>query len=205
MNAFTKFANGTYLELITPQEGIKDELSKKYVEQLRKSEGGTFLAFKADSLDNLARLFDSMGLETKLEEYRGAFKTLAFEDSNFSKVFLIEYLSQVVDSPGLFDHPNTAIGIETVWLNHTTFNSLRSIPNFKQIRGIAADNEYSESTQIAGVTIRVRSIEAARRVVQEGTCVVFPTQSSSRGTFLRVPASYARGIWIEFREINVGK
>lgn len=201
-NSFAKFEGGTYLELISPQSGAVDQLTGTYVEQLRKAEGGTFLAFQTDSISNLAQILTNNQIEYNIEVYRGAFSTLAFQEPSLESFFLIEYLAPVVDSPELLDHPNTAMGIETVWVRENDYTSFTAVSTFEEITGIAAAMQEDKSTPIAGVTLLVRNIETARAVIRNGTGLDLSVQSNSRGVFIRVPAHQAHGMWIEFLEIS---
>ncbi|HEX2190956.1 MAG TPA: VOC family protein [Longimicrobiaceae bacterium] len=200
-NAFAKLADGAYLELISPERGAADALAGEYAAFLAGGEGGAFLALAADSLARLSRRLDAAGAPGELRSYPGAFATRAFADTALAWLFLIEYLAPVADPPGVLDHPNTAVGMETVWLaeaSHASLGPLRDLLPAGRVRPSTAAGP--PRAPVLGVTLRVRSADSARAAVRSGTGLDLPLRRDARGRSVRVPASHAHGIWIELLE-----
>jgi len=208
-NAFAKFPDGSYLELITAREAT-DDLSRGYTEFLERQEGGRFLALRADSLPAVAARFEAHGHASTLNRYGPAFSILSLADFALKHVFLIEYPEPVRDSARLLQHPNTALGLETVWMPRRRFEALARVPSVFRVsadgsaislaRGVIALSDETTGGSVAGVTVRVRSIDAAREAVRRGTGEELPIREDARGRSIRVSARLAHGVWIEFVE-----
>lgn len=207
-NAFAKFPDGSYLELITAGEAA-DDLSRWYRSYLDRQEGGAFLSLRADSLPALARTFQHLGYEGSLQRYGPAFSILSFSGSVLESVFLIEYPEPVQDHAALLEHPNTAIGLEVVWLPRRTFETLAELSAvFPAARdsvialagGMISLSGYPSDARVAGVTIRVRNLAATEEALWKGTGEGFPIRSDARGRSILVPPRVTHGIWIEFLE-----
>lgn len=208
-NTFAKLPDGSYLELITA-DSATDQLSRWYADLLRRGEGGARLALRADSLPALAERFRRDGYAGALRSYGGALRTLSFSAPALETIFLIEYLAPVVDDPALLRHPNTALGLEAVWLAPDAYRALRAVPSgFARTRAgaiplaagaiSAAESGAAGAGSVVGVAIRVRSVDATREAVRAGTGELLPVHHD-RGRRVRVPPRLAHGIWIEFVE-----
>lgn len=206
-NAFTKFSDGSYLELITVGEAT-DDLSRWYRGFLDWQEGGAFLALRADSLPGLARFFQEHEYEVSLQSYGPAFSILSFSDSVLESVFMIEYLEPVQDDASLLEHPNTAVGLEAVWLPRGTFERMAELsglwPAHDSVIALAGGMISMSSSplraNVIGVTIRVRDLAATREALWNGTGEEFSILCDVRGRRLLVPPRATHGIWIEFLE-----
>lgn len=167
--------------------------------RIAAGEGGAALALRADSLAALAGRLEAAGVPAVLERYGSAFATLAFTDAESSWLFLIEYLRPVVDPPDLLSHPNTAVGIETVWLTERAFATLPAIADHLCIPAVRQAPDAAGEAPVAGVTLRVRSIDAAQQRLRAAGVEV-PIRTDERGRSVVVPATRAHGMFIEFME-----
>lgn len=210
-NAFAKFRDGSYLELISAGEAT-DDLSLWYRSFLARQEGGAFLSLRADSLAALARAFQGHGYEGSLQHHGRAFSILSFPGSVLHPVFLIQYPEPVRDQASVLDHPNTAIGLEGVWLPRRTFQTLAELPavfptapdsTIALAGGVISMSRYPSRANVAGVTIRVRSIAAAEQALRKGMGESFPIRRDARGRSVVVPPAVTHGIWIEFLEPGI--
>jgi hypothetical protein len=220
LNAFPKFADGSYLELITAPAAV-DGLTARLVEFLEIGEGGRLLALRADSVAALAPIFDAAGVETALARFGRAFNILSFGDGALGGIFLIDYPVPVRDSAWLLDHPNTATGIAAAWLSDSLFDALAALPALFVVSGsapgdvvrLAGGGELRRAREfpaapggtaapaahvrVAGVTLRVRDLAAARSAIRGGTGAELPITQRPAGLRLVVPPALAAGIWLE--------
>ncbi len=200
-NAFAKFPDGSYLELIAPERGATDALTRSYVGFLARREGGAFLAFRAASLERLARRLEEAGHAVTLNRGTGAFATLGFDEAALGWLFLIDYGSPPADAPELTSHPNTALGIETAWLSRGTYQATASLGEIFTLARIArSEAPEGEDAPVVGVTLRVGSVVAARDAVRAGRGIDLPIRDDPRGRSVLVPAAAAHGMWIELLE-----
>jgi hypothetical protein len=215
INAFTKFEDASYLELITAPAAV-DRQTERLLAFLQRREGGRALSLRADSLARLATRFDEAGLPTSFTAYGRAFNILSFGESAIAPVFLIEYPVPVRDSAHLLDHPNTATGIMAAWVGDGLFSALEEVPyafrpsnastiplaggTIRRAGGPDGPPDAPDGALVAGVTLRVRSADAARRAVLAGTGRSLPVIDDGRARRVIVPAELANGMWIEFVE-----
>jgi catechol 2,3-dioxygenase-like lactoylglutathione lyase family enzyme len=198
-NAFAKLPDGSYLELISPERGGVDEITRRYVEQLGSGEGGAMLALRADSLAGVSRRLAEAGLVTRSATYGRAFSTLALLDEPVRWLFLIEYLTPVVDPPELLAHPNGAVGLETVWLRADAFAAYAAVGGVLCRLAIREVGEPAASGPVAGVTLTVRSVDRAVAVLSAGG-LELRIRSDHRGRSVAVPPASAHGVFIELLE-----
>jgi hypothetical protein len=220
LNAFPKFADGSYLELITAPAAV-DGQTARLVEFLEAGEGGRLLALRADSVAALAPTFDAAGVETAVARFGRAFNLLSFGDGALGGIFLIDYPVPVRDSARLLDHPNTATGIAAAWLSDSLFDALAALPALFVVTGSATGAVIrltgggelrrarhfpaapgghaapAAHLRVAGVTLQVRDLAAARRAIRGGTGAELPLVPGPTGPRLVVPPALAAGIWLE--------
>ena len=116
VNAFMKFPDGTLLELITASEP-SDSLARWYLDFLKQREGAAFVSFRTETIDAVIRHLESrsIGFEDTGPDSKG-FRTVALDvDEPFRRLFFIQYL-QRSDQTTAPVHPNTAVGLRSVWL-----------------------------------------------------------------------------------------
>ena len=116
-NAFVSFSNGTQLELITATER-GDSLASWYVDFLKSHEGPAFVALGVDSITLAEDRLRAAGIEfhdTGPEP--DGFRTVTLEvPEPFRRLFLIHYAAAPRRNPAGHRHPNTAVGMRTVWI-----------------------------------------------------------------------------------------
>jgi catechol 2,3-dioxygenase-like lactoylglutathione lyase family enzyme len=225
LNSHQKFRDGTQLELITATEP-RDGLAREYIAFLEGGDGGAYLAFDAGRADSLTAFLRA--LEPEVEGASGEYGWVGFPDGHpLDYVFFSHGTPSPTDLPEHFAHPNIAAGLYAVWLvpadpsaevrllEHlgavTCPSSLRlPIGNVQRELRLQRGSVYLVPTPgtprrraIAGVTVRVTSIDSARAALhlppgaaREG--------SDARGAWLRVPPEHANGIWMELLEPPTG-
>lgn len=196
-NAFAKFVDRSYLELITPERGATDGLTAKYVAFLARQEGGAFLSLRADSLDLVARALEASATRGTLNRY-GAFNTFSFADSSLAWMFLIEYPEPIADAPELLDHPNTAIGIESVRIGGPRAEAFERLAAI--VPGGIGGVQRSDDPRplVSEIVVRVRDIHAVRTAVLRGSGRALAIDRLVDGAFVTVPPDLAQGITLVF-------
>ena len=198
-NAHIRFADGTALELITPERGETDAMTRDYAAFLALHEGGAYLALRAASLDSAGPA--GAGIPTgPVTRYGNAFATATPADSSLRWLFFIEYLTPAADADALLVHHNGAQGIETVWVSGRARAGERAFRKYLRPGSVAAAPGLAEGPPIAGVTLRVRDVARVQQLLAGGPGLTLPIRTDGRGRSIRVPAASARGLWIEFLE-----
>jgi hypothetical protein len=67
-----------------------------------------------------------------------------------------------------------------------------------EVRLLPGSRRLVEGRPIVGVTVRVRSLEAARRVLRGNGVKTRETPAAPRSLF--IPPAHARGLWLELAE-----
>lgn len=198
-NQHVKFPDGTELELITAPEA-RDSLTRKYRRHLEDGDGPAFLAlFVPDSSRAPKALHSSL-------DY------LFFGPRNASPT----------DRPEHFAHTNTATSLIAVWLaaddlrqERTLFSNLGativtrevSIPGRVQadvaqftegdVVLLAGSHQLVKGRKIVGATLRVNSLDTAKRILASAGPSV--RETGDRTSLFVAPES-AHGLWLEFRQ-----
>ena len=111
-NASIKFADGSYVELITSHNGT-DALARQYEEFLKRGEGASYV-FLRDSNGGFAERVRQAG------GHRSVAGPFAFTELPSSwrapHLQLTEYLSPAIDPPETYQHANGARRLVAVWL-----------------------------------------------------------------------------------------
>jgi catechol 2,3-dioxygenase-like lactoylglutathione lyase family enzyme len=195
-NLHAKFADATELELITAS-APRDALTRTYRRHLAGGDGPAFLAFYAPSGAPAA-------------EAPGYF---FFGARNRSPT----------DRPEHFVHPNTAESLVSVWLAGADLSRERALLESLGAAFVEAEVLVPEPVSaaaarlpegevlllpgsrrlvagrpIVGVTLRVRSVAAAKRALAEGGVRVRLIDAAPGSVF--VPPEAAHGLWLELRE-----
>lgn len=199
-NAFIKFADGTQLELITPERGETDPATRDYSVFLARHEGGAYLSLRTDSLESAERSIRAAIPTGPVSRTGNAFVTATPSDSALRWLFFIEYLTPVNDSDEILVHQNGALGIETVWLSGRARAGERIIRSHLRPGSVATVAGFGDGPPVAGVTLRVRDVSRVQQILAGGPGLVLPIRTDGRGRSIRVPAASARGLWIEFLE-----
>jgi hypothetical protein len=191
-NWHAKFPDGTEIELITAPEA-RDALTTKYRQHLALGDGPAFLALHA----------------TGAPPARGLPPYIFFGGLNHSPT----------DKPEHFAHANTAIALIGVWLAADDFTAERGLLASSGIASmeervwtpsaatapvarlgddeiifLPASRQLVRGRRIVGLTVRVRSLDAAGRV--RGGKV----ETTARGRSLFIPPDRAGGYWLELRQ-----
>ena len=193
-NLHAKFPDGTELELITAPRAT-DGLTRTYVSHLKAGEGPAFLA-----------LFVPAGAPPA-----DAPGYVFFGRRNHSPT----------DRPEHFAHANTADALVAVWLagdlaaergmlraaGATLEDATAAVPDpvpatvarlpEGKVLLLPPSRAIIRGRPIVGVTVRVKSAAAARRVLADGGV---PTRGAADGPTVFVPPEAAHGLWLEMRE-----
>lgn len=193
-NLHAKFADGTELELITAP-AARDALTTSYRRHLAAGDGPAFLALFAPSMER------TRGLDVP------------------SYVFFGPRNRSPTDRPEHFAHANTAESLVAVWLAGHDLARERGlfaaagatfverevhVPDVVgatvarlpegEILLLPASRQVATGRPIVGATLRVRSLDAARRVLARGGVAIRDTPAA---TFVLPEA--AHGLWLELR------
>ena len=199
-NAHIKFADGTSLELITPERGETDAMTRDYAAFLALHEGGAYLSLRAASLDSAAGSVRAAIPTGPVTRTGTAFATATPADSSLRWMFFIEYLAPVADADELLVHHNGAQGIETVWVSGRARAGERALRKYLRAGTVVAAPGLAEGPPIVGVTLRVPDVARVQQLLAGGPGLTLPIRTDGRGRSIRVPAASARGLWIEFLE-----
>jgi len=197
-NLHAKFADGTELELITAPTA-RDALTATYRRHLAAGDGPAFLALYAPSTGGAPRMV--------VPPY----------------VFFGPRNRSPTDRPEHFAHANTAESLVSVWLAGADLARERrllaavgatfverevSVPDVVkatvarlpdgEILLLPASRRLAEGRPIVGATVRVRSLDAARRALARGDVAARETPAAPLSVF--VPPEAAHGLWLELRE-----
>lgn len=212
-NAHAKFADGTYIELITAPRAT-DALTAHYRAFLEEGDGAAFLSLYVPTLDGLAAALRGVGAR----EEEG---TVDFASGPLAFLFFGTHEASPTDRPDYLVHANGALGVSRVWLAPddpaplvALFRKL-GVPVARHrvclFRCVDAQTAraphgeivllYPEARQIAdrpivAATVRVRSLAAARAWLAEAR---IPVRTGADGSLLVAPGD-AAGLQLQFAE-----
>lgn len=194
-NEHAKFPDGTELELITAPEA-RDDLTTKYRRHLAAGDGPAFLAFYAPD-------------QRRPKPLPGY-------------IFLGGRNASPTDRPEHFAHPNTADAFVSVWLagddlsaerrllgsNGATFSKQivfvpdRVEADVARLREgdvvfLPGSRQQVKGRPIVGATVRVKSVDTARRVIEKSGITV---RAIPEAKSVFVAPDSANGLWLEFRQ-----
>lgn len=221
-NRHVKFADGTEIELITAPEA-RDSLTAEYVQHLAGGDGPAFLALYAPDLDRLARRLDAAS-----KPHSRSRATLSFPDADpLGYVFFGPRNASPTDLPGHFEHANGADSLIAVWLAGDDLSAERELlamvgATFSEAevrvpdvaRAAVARLEEGEvillpgsrqlvpGRRIVGVTLRTKSLSAARDALTASGLAVPPPVATADGSSIFLAPALTHGIWLEFRELR---
>jgi hypothetical protein len=214
-NLHVKFADGTEVELITATRNA-NALSSDYLNWLKDGEGPAFLGLFTPSLDSLAMLLWPQGLS--LLNRDGIF---LIKERPALRVFFSRRQHSPTDRPEHFAHPNTAFSLSGVWLAGGEAESgivrmLGGAPvaaegcghlgRAKEVQAVPGTKFYllPASAQlvpgrtIVALTISVRDLEAARRILDKSAIQYFLSDDCREPAVWIAPA-VTHGVWLELR------
>lgn len=218
-NRHAKFPDGTEIELITASEA-GDALTTEYVAHLAGGDGPAFLALFAPDRDRLARELRAAGLRPRASD------GLLFFDAGdpLRYLFFGARGASPTDRPEHFRHPNGADALVAAWLSADDLSAERRLlatvgATFAEeevhapaaTRATVARLPYGEvlllagparagGRRIAGVTVRTRSLAAARAVLAARGGPPVAVVRTPRGASVFLPPGETAGLWIELRE-----
>ena len=203
-NQHVKFRDGTELELITAPAAT-DALTSTYRRYLAAGDGPAFLALFEPST---AR---TMVAPAALPDY----------------MFLSGRNLSPTDRPEHFAHPNTAESFVAVWLAGGDLSKERqllestgatftdedvrvpdavraSVAHLAEgdVVFLPAARQLIPGRPIVGATLRVRSVETARRLIERIPGAGLVSFSSQRRSSVFLPPSLTHGLWLELRQAS---
>jgi catechol 2,3-dioxygenase-like lactoylglutathione lyase family enzyme len=201
-NEHVKFPDGTELELITAPEA-RDRLTTTYRKHLAGGDGPAFLAFFAQTVDDAVRQL--------------APPYVFFGPRNHSPT----------DRPEHFAHPNGADSLIGVWLAADDLSRerrlLQAIGATLERKSVHVPEAFSAEVAqlpegtvvllpgrrqavpgrpIAGATVRVTDLAAARRLLERVPGVSLRSASGSGWSSVFLPPALTHGLWLELRELR---
>jgi hypothetical protein len=218
-NQHVKFANGSALELITVREP-RDDLARHYLAFLARGEGGAFLSLDAGPVDSLSAAIRALepAHRTSVGSY---YQNLGFPGAHpLRYLFFIVIRSRPPDLPEHLVHANTAARLSAVWLRRPGLSrerrmlerlGARACPSALRLPAgdVGAELRLERGSlylidapgapadrPIAGLTVEVADLDAARRAVSLPDSVLRRGRDA-RGEWLRIPPGHARGVWLE--------
>lgn len=225
LNAFTKFKDGTLLELITSSRE-DDPLSSWYFNFIKKNAtgAGAFVAVRIDNEGELKALKNRLSSNGSEYDYVDSSyaKLLSFKEDNLlHPIFFIHYLNPVIDKPIHLNHPNAAQRLIAVWFSDQLAAALKHDLDFKvstmkialpflQTKGTVIQLNNSQiyllptqsTNRILGVTLLVEDLDVAKTFIEQKTGTIFEVYKTERGESFAISPELTFGIWIEFLEIN---
>ena len=223
-NQHVKFTDGTELELITATEA-RDALTATYRRHLERGDGPAFLALFAPRMPYAAERLAAAKVPHTL--HGGA---IDFPDgSGLGDLFLSGRNTSPTDRPEHFAHANTSQSFVAVWLAADDLSAERRLlqtlgATFAEgdarvpdnVRATVARLDEGEvvflpaarqivpGRRIVGATLRVRSLDTARRILDRGQPAPLEVVVTPRGRSVFLPPSRTHGLWLEFRERTAG-
>jgi hypothetical protein len=216
-NVHVKFPDGTEIELITATRGT-DALSSDCLNWLKDGDGPAFLGLFAPSLDSLAMSLWPHGLSLR---HRDGVVFLIKEQPAL-RVFFSRRQHSPTDRPEHFAHPNTAFSLSGVWLaggeaeggivrilggvsvTAETCGHLgpaievQAVPEAKFYL-LPANAQLVSGRTIVGLTISVRDLRAARRILDKSQIQYFLSENCREPGLWIAPIA-AHGVWLELRQ-----
>jgi len=227
LNAFTRFKDGTLLELITSSRE-DDPLSSWYFKFIKKNPtgAGAFVAVRIDTEDELQALKNRLSSNGSQYDYveSSYAKFLSFKEDNLlHPIFFIHYLKPIVDKPVYLNHANTAQRLTAVWVSDQLAGALKHDLDFRvstmkialpflQTKGTIIQLKNSQiyvlptqsTRRILGVTLLVEDLDIAKTFIEKMTRKNFEVYKTERGESFAISPELTFGIWIEFLEIDLG-
>ena len=215
-NVHVKFPDGTEVELITATRGT-DALSSDYLNWLKDGDGPAFLGLFAPNLDSLAMSLWPHGLSLRNRD--GVF---LIKEQPGLRVFFSRRQHAPTDRPEHFAHPNTAFSLSGVWLAGGEAESgivrmlggapstteacshlgpaieVQAVPEAKFYL-LPASAQLVPGRTIVGLTISVRDLEAARRILDKSQIRYFSSENCREPGLWIAPVA-AHGVWLELRQ-----
>jgi beta-lactamase class D len=221
INAHVKFPDGSGVELITAPKAV-DDLTRKYRTLLESGEGPVFFSLHVRERDALTAALTRAGIQHEAGSVTGVLRPAT---PGLSSVFFVQDNRSPTDRPEHFAHPNGAIALARVWWAPEDPQPMRRL--LEALGGVAttaavsaparveatvfrvengevvilpASHQVMRDRPIAGVTFRVRSLEATAKYFANAGVRVDTTPDAQGVPRVLVAPSEARGMYLEFRE-----
>jgi hypothetical protein len=212
-NVSIKFADGSYVELITAHHGT-DSLAKQYEEKLKTGEGASYLFLR----DSTGAFTSDVVRSGGRREESGPFAFTELPGSwHVPRLQVIQYLSPAEDPADVYRHDNSARRVVAVWayvgpeadrlmaalgaepeaVNPIGFDNrkTRSVPLADETRLLLTPRTSQDQSQsmAAAILIEVESLVRLREIgALEGAV--------QRGDAVWLPPSQMHGVWMGFVE-----
>ena len=218
-NRHIKFPNGGGIELITARSS-NDALSAEYVEWLRAGDGPAFWSIYSPNLKALTASLDGQQLAPHNEG-----DLVTWSGTQTYRLFFGDRLTPPTDGAAYWAHPNTAYKLRAVWLSAAgderrllkalggnLTEEVGCAPFDAHATGIILPGEGDEvfvtsrarqppHRRIVGLTLLVRDIRAARRVLELADIPYVPAAASCAGNrSLWIQPAHAHNMWLELRQ-----
>lgn len=116
LNAHLKFKNNTAVELMSIEGEPTNELGRTYANLLEHGEGGVFLALSGIETAEIERRLNQIDIEYITMPGKNWDYITFPQNTNLAHIFFIEYHNNANDIDEILTHKNSALGIETVWI-----------------------------------------------------------------------------------------
>ena len=218
-NRHIKVPNGGGIELITATSS-NDALSAEYVEWLRTGDGPAFWSIYSPDLKALTTSLDGLQLAPHNEG-----DLVTWSGTQTYRLFFGDRLRSPTDGVAYWAHPNTAYKLRAIWLSsasnvHHLLATLGGnlaaevgcAPFDAHATGVILPGDGDEvfitsrvrqppHRPIIGVTLLVRDIGAARRVLELADIPYVTAASSCAGNrSLWIQPAHAHNMWLELRQ-----
>lgn len=212
-NASVKFADGSYLELITAHNGT-DSTARQYEDFLKRGEGASYLFLR----DSVGAFRDHVLRAGGRRETAGPFAFTDFPAAwRAPRLQLIEYLAPARDSPETYQHTNGARRVVAVWMfmepsDDSIARELGADP--ARVHEFTFDDRPNRSIHLSDRTMLMltpRRTQDPRLILVAAILVEVESltrlshiagleRSIARGSALWLPPSEMHGVWMGFVE-----
>ena len=217
-NRHVKFPNGGEIELITASSPT-DALARDYADWLEGGDGPAFWSLYAPDLVALTTFLSQHQLQPTNQ---GDVVTYS-QGAAAHRLFFADRLRSPTDGPAYWAHPNTAYKLSRVWLagSASEIDLVSQLGARKRQPGSCAPfdahatayvlpgegDEIAVSAKVRrppartllGVTVLVRSLDAARKVLDANHISIAPP-TGCRSHSLWVGPKDAHGLWLELAQ-----
>lgn len=214
-NVHAKFADGSYIELITAAAS-RDALTRRYRRFLAAGEGPAFVSLYVDRLDGLATALARFGA-------KHADSTVTFDQAPLADLFFGTRSRSPTDRIEHYRHPNGALGVARIWLAPADRGVVERmaatigarfvtrhlcLPRCGPVRQATLDAgelillplsaQMVHGHMIVGVTVAVRELALARTALAASGIRSGMAGVVERDGSIFVPPALANGMWLEF-------
>jgi hypothetical protein len=212
-NASIKFADGSYVELITSHDA-SDEISREYQEFLRKQEGVAYVFVRDEAVTRVtSQVLQAGGHRAESGPFAFTEVPAAWKAPHLQ---LIEYFAPANDSPATYQHSNGASRIVAIWtiVEHSDDPVVKAFgARPRVIDAWAFNSRETEAVALGGgacLMFATRTADdppqsAALGILIEVGSLRQLTQSARSSAVMRGPAAWLspsqmHGVWLGFIE-----